>query len=64
MNSNGQLIIAGLVILLLAAALVSSFLRHLRWEERMLKWRIRIYFHILGFLILVGALAYFYFNNK
>jgi len=60
MTSSSNLVIAGVVIVVLLALLISSFLRHLRWEERLMKWRIRVFFHCLAFLVIVGAGAYIY----
>jgi ABC-type multidrug transport system permease subunit len=61
MKSNStDLLLAGVVIVVLLAALISSFLRHLKWEERLFRWRMRIFMHCLAFLVILVLAGYLY----
>jgi len=60
MSNSSTLVLGGVVMLVLFAFLLSSFVRHLRWEERLLRWRIRIFFHCLAFVLIAAGGAYFY----
>lgn len=60
MSKNSELLVAVVVIVILAGLLMSSFLRHLRWEERLFKWRMRVAMHCIAFVALIAAAGYAY----
>jgi threonine/homoserine/homoserine lactone efflux protein len=47
-----------IVIVVLSTLVLDSWRRHLRWEERRMKWRMRIFGHTIIFCALMAALIY------
>jgi NADH:ubiquinone oxidoreductase subunit 6 (subunit J) len=60
--SHTQILLAGAVcvIVVLGAALISSWLRRLHWEERLVKWRFRMFLHTLALLAVIAGVGYLY----
>lgn len=61
---SSTVLIAGVALALVFAFLLSSFIRHLRWEERLFLWRVRIFVHCLMFCALVAGGVYLYLSYK
>jgi hypothetical protein len=60
MSKSSELLIGAVVIVVLLGFLISSWDRHMRWEVRLFRWRMRIFFHCVAFVAIIAIAAYGY----
>jgi hypothetical protein len=48
------------VMLLCVAVLILAAIRQIYWEERMLKYELRSFFHLVAFVVLIGCGLFLY----
>ena len=60
------ILIGAVVIVVLMGWLMASFVRHMRWKERLFRWRMRIFFHCVAFcaILAIAGFGYIKFHSS